>query len=848
VNAGTARAWLPWLVAGLSSGCSLVLDVDGYGVASADAGIESLDPNARPAGANASSGAIEPVSWAAFQDYRFPRGAPSFVVSADSGLLSTGMREEAPSGQLVTGSFVTARGGGVELTADGGFSYTPQGGPSTFWGDDSFDYQFQGSAKTSHVRLTVYPDHLSLDELAQSGGAGFGLGGAAPLDGIGRLQGTFAPAGDVNGDGLQDFLIALLGDVQTEDDYYYFNEGRSVYVLFGKRDATDVSLAAPAAGAGFFVRGDGNAETYDSWGGALAPAGDVNGDGLDDFIVGQYARTDPGATGRNGAAFVVFGKADTEDVASESLLSGAGNGFVIQGGVDDHGVGYSVSGAGDFNGDGLSDLILSVPTLNRSSPDDLTQPPSGAFVVFGKVDHAPVRLADIAAGIGGFALIADTPGEYWGFRAVGVGDVNGDGLDDIGLGLANPEATDPGHIWIVFGQRNPAPTLSPADIEADPALGFAIDAARPRDSAEAVGRVGDVDGDGIDDLVLRAPYATVGGPAREQPVSADVPGVDAGASPVDAGTSGAEPGAMGTADTAPLKGAVYVLFGRSGAASRVGLIDLEQGAATGFSINGPAPNAYAGSSTSAGDLDGDGISDLVVSTLSSATAGQAFVIFGGPERTSIDLAAPPPGRVFSISGSGYTCDQTISGSDFNGDGLDDLLVSAVIYPNAPQAAGGAYVAFSWDMRGSLAGRAQPLIGTAGNDVFDLPILSTVVVRGGNGTDTLRAGSETPLVDLRPLGRYQSIEVIDVRGGGPHRVLLDDAALRHIPQNQQGFAYSLARRLTVLGDAEDTLEFDMTGFRARGGSAGRVVYGKDGVYYGLEVSQEMTIAPPTSHDP
>jgi hypothetical protein len=181
-----------------------------------------------------------------------------------------------------------------------------------------------------------------------------------------------------------------------------------------------------------------------------------------------------------------------------------------------------------------------------------------------------------------------------------------------------------------------------------------------------------------------------------------------------------------------------------------------------------------------------------------------------------------------------------SGFDFNGDGFDDLLFGAGTYGSS--TAGGAYVALGWDVRGTLNGRGEAMIGDRNDNVFDLPALPPLLVRGGHGSDTLRAGSLTPVVDLRARGRWESIEVIDVRGGGAHRVLLDEVALRRIPENQQGFAFSLARRLTVLGDAEDTLELEATGFLPRGGNAGRTVYGKAGVYYGLEVSPEMTFVP------
>ena len=75
------------------------------------------------------------------------------------------------------------------------------------------------------------------------------------------------------------------------------------------------------------------------------------------------------------------------------------------------------------------------------------------------------------------------------------------------------------------------------------------------------------------------------------------------------------------------------------------------------------------------------------------------------------------------------------------------------------------------------------------------------------------------------------------------MLLDDTALRRIPHNHSGFAFDLVRRLTVLGDADDALVFDMTSYAPRGGNQGRTVYGRPGFYYGIELSPELQIRAP-----
>ena len=145
----------------------------------------------------------------------------------------------------------------------------------------------------------------------------------------------------VNGDGLADLLVGA----PTSSSF----AGRS-YVIFGKTSGAITELSAIAAGVGGFVI-TGQASN-DFSGGSVSGVGDVNGDGLADVLLGA-----PNNTTNAGRSYLVFGKAGTEAVSLASLATGSG-GFVITGQCAQDQSGFSVSGAGDVNGDGLADLIV----------------------------------------------------------------------------------------------------------------------------------------------------------------------------------------------------------------------------------------------------------------------------------------------------------------------------------------------------------------------------------------------------------------------------------------------------------------------------------------------------------
>ncbi|SHA16263.1 Flagellar hook-length control protein FliK [Bathymodiolus thermophilus thioautotrophic gill symbiont] len=157
-------------------------------------------------------------------------------------------------------------------------------------------------------------------------------------------------------------------------------------------NATERVVAVSVRGSiaqGFVMNGE---SAEDHSGSPVSSAGDVNGDGLDDLIVGAF-QADPANKSNAGKSYVVFGKVDETAINLSAIASGTG-GFVMNGESAGDNSGFSVSSAGDVNGDGLDDLIIGA-YQNRAGK---------SYVVFGKTDGSAVNLSVIATGTGGFVI------------------------------------------------------------------------------------------------------------------------------------------------------------------------------------------------------------------------------------------------------------------------------------------------------------------------------------------------------------------------------------------------------------------------------------------------------------
>lgn len=463
----------------------------------------------------------------------------------------------------------------------------------------------------------------------------------------------------------------------------------------------------------------------DALGRSVAFIGDVNGDGHPDMLVG--ASSDEGSS-LGSMAFVVFGTVAGGLPANLDVTSINGsNGFALGMAQAGARLGYSMAALGDINGDGDPDFALGAPFANAGSGATVRHDVGKVFVIFGRASTNPfpasLDLDTLAAG-DGFVVAGLSDDDRLGHALAAAGDFDGDGRPDLLVGSLSATANAANTAWIVLGRATFPASVNLASLTTA-GEGFRFDAGSHQDFSRAVAGIGDMDADGKADLAIGAPAAT-------------------------SSISG-----KGNA------GRVYVVHGRavSNTVPADNVLALDLPATPGVQkLEGEGPGYFVGASLAGvGDINGDAVPDFVIGMPGRVGyVGGAWLVFGSSSLTSVSLNAMngmgQAVKILDYSGThnGNAGTDVAGGQDFDGDGINDILV----------AAPGGYVRSGETRNGSvylIPGRAA---GNSWPAIFDLASLNTGM--------RLDGVTDVGLANATPLFAYPAMSVAlgpDVDGDG-----------------------------------------------------------------------------------
>ena len=413
--------------------------------------------------------------------------------------------------------------------------------------------------------------------------------------------------------GLLGYDVAIAGDMDGDgaDDLLVGSWSEQAWLFLGP--ATGGLSAATAT----FT--DSDAASSSGVGSAVAPAGDVDGDGYLDLVLA--APHDDTGGSQAGAVYLVLGPVtgDFDLAAPDALLTGTDAGGYA---------GQDLDGGGDIDGDGYADFIV-----GDQGSDENGSNSGAAYVVRGPVSGA----ADLDAA----AIML--PGADEGFkagRAVAIaGDIDGDGIDDVAVGspMATWNGSDAGAVDVVYGPITAYTDLGEADAT--------LEGTSAGDLAGiAVAGAGDTDGDGYDDLLVGAILSASS----------------------NTGAAYLEPGPL--AGTSDLADAPFRLEGASA------------DDAVGYDVDG------------AGDVNGDGLADILVGGPGYGDAGAAFLVLA-PFSGTLQADASQVTFLGEADGNGTAGRRVAGGGDLDGDGQPDVVVADPFRADGTTEYGSAYIFF-----------------------------------------------------------------------------------------------------------------------------------------------------------
>ncbi|MEC7241961.1 MAG: MopE-related protein, partial [Myxococcota bacterium] len=410
---------------------------------------------------------------------------------------------------------------------------------------------------------------------------------------------TVAGVGDINGDGLDDVVSgAWLEDAGG-------NAAGSTYLVLG----SSASTASLASADGKFS----GEVSQDRAGSAVAGAGDVNGDGYDDLLIGAYGQ-DLGSNGTSnaGAAYLLLGPVS----GSKSLSDIADVKF--EGETKDDQFGLHLNSAGDLDADGYDDMVVGAPYYNPASTGN---GPGRAYIFYGDTSFS----ATIAALDADAILEGESNNDYAGISVTSAGDWDGDGFSDLLIGADGDDdgGANAGAAYVVLGPVSGSFSLASADVKligenSNDKAGFSLD------------DIGDMNSDGYGDIIV--------GAYQDDTVASNA-------------------------------GVAHLVFG-GGTASTLDL------SVSDVKLYGESKNDTAGYSVAGiGDIEGDGDPEVMVGAPNpDSKAGWAYLLYG-PLDEDVDLG-DARAKFIGETGNSFVGRALDGAGDVDGDGYRDILIAS----------------------------------------------------------------------------------------------------------------------------------------------------------------------------